>query len=60
MMMMMNMKVMVIPIVNDALSTVPKGLLKGLKGLEIRGQVETIQTTVLLRLTRILRKVTET
>ena len=50
----------VIPIVVGALGTVPKGLVKGLKDLEIRNQVETIQTTALLRLARILRRVLET
>ena len=39
---------------------IPKGLVKGLKDLEIRGQEETIQTTVLLRSTRKLRRVQET
>ena len=36
---------MVIPLVVRALSTVPKGLIKRLEDLEIRGRVETIQTT---------------
>ena len=48
------------PIVIGALDTVTKGLLKGLKDLEIRGRVETIQTTTLLRSARILRRVLET
>ena len=52
--------VTVILIVIGALGTVTKGLLKGLEDLEIRGQVETILTTVLLRSTRILRRVLET
>ena len=39
------MKVIIIPIVIGALYTVTKGLLKGLDDLEIRGLVETIQTT---------------
>ena len=39
------MKVMVIPIVIGALGTIPKGLVKGLENLEIRGQGLTIQTT---------------
>ena len=42
----------VIPIVISALGTIPKGLAKE--------QVETIKTTVLLRLARILRRVLET
>ena len=55
-----NMKVTVIPIVISALGTVTKGLVKGLEDLEIRGRVGTIQTTALLRSTRILRSVQET
>ena len=55
-----NMKVMVIPIVIGVLGTVTKELVKGLEELEIRKQVETIQTTALLRLARILRRVLET
>ena len=43
------MKVTMIPIVIGALGTIPKGLIKGLEDLEIRGQVTTIQITVLLR-----------
>ena len=43
-----------IPIVVGALGTITKGLAKRLEDLEIRGQVETIQTTALLRLARIL------
>ena len=52
-----NMKVTVIPIVIGALGKIPKGLLKRLEDLEIGGQVETIQTTALLRLARILSRV---
>ena len=37
--------VTVIPIVIGALATIPKGLLKWLEDLEIKGQVETIHTT---------------
>ena len=51
------MKVTIIRIVIGAFSTVTKGLLKGLEGLEIRGRVEAIQTTTLLRMARILRRV---
>ena len=51
-----NMKVMVILIVNGVLGTVTKGLVQGLEDLEIRGRVENIQTTALLRSARILRK----
>ena len=46
-----------IPIVNGALGIVPEGLIKGLEDLEIRGRVEAIQTTTLLRTARILRRV---
>ena len=55
-----NMKVTIVPIVIGALGTVTKGLLKGLKDLEVDGRVETIQSTTLLRTARILRRVLET
>ena len=55
-----NMKVTIIPIVIGAFGTVTKGLLKGLEDLEVGGQVETIQTTALLKTDRILRRVLET
>ena len=55
-----NMKVMIIPIVIGALGIVTKGLVKGLEDLELTGRVESIQTTALLRLARILRSVLET
>ena len=51
---------MVIPIVIGALGTVTKGLVQGLEDLEIREQVEIIQTIALLRSARVLRKVMET
>ena len=51
---------MKIPIIIDALLTIPKGLIKGLEDLEIREKVDIIQTTVLIRSARILRKVLET
>ena len=54
------MKVTIIPIVIGAFATVTKGLLKGLEDLEVGGQVETIQTTALLRMARILKRVLET
>ena len=54
------MKELVIPIVTGILGTIPKWLLKGPEDFEIRGQVEIIQTTVLLRSARILRSVLET
>ena len=38
-----------------AFGTVSKGLLKGLEGLEVGSRVETIQTTALLKIARILR-----
>ena len=38
-----NTRVTVIPVVVEALSTVTKGLMKGLEDLVIRGRVETIQ-----------------
>ena len=55
-----NMNVTVIPIVVGTIGTIPKGLVKGLEDIEIRGQVETIQTTELLRSARIPRRVQET
>ena len=55
-----NIKVIMIPIVFGALGTIPKGLVKGLEDLGIRGQVETIQTTASLTSARILRRVLET
>ena len=45
------MKVTVIPLVNGALRTIPKGLVRGLEDLEIKGQMETIETTAIFRLT---------
>ena len=55
-----NMKVTFIPIVIGTISTVTKWWVKGFEDLEIRGRVETIQTTVLLRSARIPRRVLET
>ena len=55
-----NMKVTIVTIVIGAFGTVTKGLLKGLEDLEVGGRVETIQTTILLRTARILRRVLET
>ena len=46
------MNVTILPIVIGAFGAVGKGLLKGLEDLEIGGQVETIQTTALLRILR--------
>ena len=54
------MKVTMIPIATSALGTVIKGLVYVLEDYEIRGQVETLQTTALLRSARILRRVKET
>ena len=48
--------VTVIPIVNGVLGTIPKGLERRLKELEICGRIETVKTTALLRSTRILKK----
>ena len=50
----------IIPIVIGAFGTVTKGLLKGLEDLQVGGRVETIQTTALLKIARILRSVLET
>ena len=38
-----NMRVKVVPTVIGALGTVPKGLEKSLRELEIKGRIETIQ-----------------
>ena len=46
-----------LPTVAGAPGTVPKSLDKILEELEISGRIESILTTALLRLTRILRKV---
>ena len=54
-----NMKVTIIPIVIGAFGTVTKGLLNRVEDLEIRGRMETIQITTLLRTDRILRRVRE-
>ena len=55
-----NMKVTFIPIMIGAFGTVNKGLLKGLEGFEVGCRVETIQTTTLMKTSRILRRVLET
>ena len=55
----LNMKVTVIPVVIGAFCTIPEGLVKGQEDSEIR-DVETIQSTALLRSARILRRVLET
>ena len=52
-----NMKVTVRPIVIGPLDTVNKGLVQGLEDMEIRGRVDTIQTTALLSSARILKRV---
>ena len=44
-----NMSVTLVPIVVDALGTVPKGLEKGLEGLEFRGRIKIILSTALKR-----------
>ena len=51
-----NMKVTIIPIMIGAFGTVTKRLLKGLEDLEVGDQVETIQTTALLKTARRLRR----
>ena len=55
-----NMRVMVIPIVIGKFETVPKSLERELEELEISGQIETNQSTTLLKSARILRRVEET
>ena len=51
------MKVTMMPILIGVLGTVSKGWVPGLGVLQIKGRVETIRTTVLLRSARILRRV---
>ena len=51
------MKVTVIPIVVGALGMIHKSFEKRLDELEIRGRIETILITALLRSTLIIRKV---
>ena len=55
-----NVKVTIIPIVIGALGTLTKGLIQGQEDLKITGQVETVQTTALLKSARIPRSVLET
>ena len=47
------MKMMGIPIVTGALGTIRKELVKGLEDLEIRVQVEAIQTIAVLKTTQV-------
>ena len=54
------MKVTIVPIVIGSLGTVTEYQLKGLEELEVGGWEDTIQSTALLRTTRILRIVLET
>ena len=49
-----SMRVSVKLIVIESLETVPKGLKRWLQKLKIGGRIDIIQTTVLLRSTRIL------
>ena len=51
------MMVMVVPIVNFVLGTIPRELVMGLEDLETRRQVECTQTTALLISARIQRVV---
>ena len=50
----------IVPIVISAVGTVTKGLLTGLDYLEVGERVGNIQTTVLLKIAIILRRVLET
>ena len=54
------MRMTIIPIVIGTLGTILKGFEKGLENLEIRGRIETIKTTTLLRSARILMRDLET
>ena len=53
------MKMTVISVEIDVLGTIPKGSVKGLEDLEIRGRVETIQIIALLRSVSLQRRVLE-
>ena len=55
-----NMKGTFIPIVVSAFGTVTIRLFKGQEDLEVGGRVESIQTTALFRMARILIRVQET
>ena len=52
-----NMKVTIVPTVIGAFGTVTNGLLKSLEDLEVGRRVETIQTTALLKMAWMLRRV---
>ena len=54
------MELTVVPVVVGALGTGFKSLEKGLEEIKIKGKIETIKTTALLRSARILRRVLET
>ena len=58
--MLWTMKVTVIPIVICTLRTLPAGMEKRLEELKIKGRIETIETTALLKSIRIVRRVMET
>ena len=51
-----NISVTIIPVGIGAFGTVTKGLSKGLEDLEVGGRVETIKTTALLRMAKILKE----
>ena len=55
-----NMMETMIPIVIGVLGTIPQRFNQGLEELKIRIQRETFETTALLRLVRIYRRVLET
>ena len=52
-----NMKVTIIPIVSVAFGTVTTGILKRQEDFKVGEQVETIQTTTILRIARTPRRV---
>ena len=52
-----NMKMMVIPIIDDTLGTVLKGFEKRMAELVTRGRTETIECAALLKLERILKRI---
>ena len=55
-----NMELTILHLVMVVFGTVTKELLEGMEDFQVRGRVETIQITSLLRMVRILRRVMET
>ena len=56
---MVSVLLLILLVIKHGLVTVIKSLVQGLEDLEIKRRVETIETTPLSRLARILRRVRE-